>query len=115
MPSLINARSALAGRERSAERRLSVAACACHYCAPAEGGLGVAACPCHYCAPANVAGGNEPGQRPAGLSLLRCAKDQPIWAQECLSTPRMPRKLGSWWCAATASRNSTTKALSESS
>ena len=82
MPSLINASSALAGRERSAGRRLSVTACACHYCAPA-----------------NATGGSEPGQRPAGSSLRRCAKDQPIWAQDAhrRHPPRgNPGGRGSW-------------------
>ena len=97
MPSLIKLRAALLGQVRSS-----------------EGGSAAMHGPA-IIAHASASGSPEPGQRPAGSSLPRCAKDRPIWAQECLSTPRACRgnpRCG--WCAATASRNSTMKALSAS-
>lgn len=33
-----------------------------------------------------------------------------LWRKRCLSTPRIPRRLGLWWWTALASRSSTTRA-----
>ena len=53
----------------------------------------------------------EPGFEMAGRFLPDCAKDAQRWAARCSSTPPMRRKPAWSWFAATASKNSISKAL----